>query len=124
MRTLWAWGPAVAWMGVIFYFSHQPVVDIPMGAPDYVAHAIGYAALGGLLMWALAGARMGEMSLRLAPWAIVIGALYGVSDEFHQSFIPGRFPSVSDVVADTVGAIAGAFAAVVVSRWWRSRAGH
>ena len=36
--------------------------------------------------------------------AFVIAVLYGVSDEFHQSFVPGRTPDAADVLADAVGA--------------------
>jgi len=36
--------------------------------------------------------------------AFVITVLYGVSDEFHQSFVPGRTPDVADVAADAAGA--------------------
>lgn len=39
-------------------------------------------------------------------WApILFAALYGVSDEWHQSFVPGRTPDVWDATADAVGAI-------------------
>jgi len=39
---------------------------------------------------------------------ILIAVLYGVSDEFHQSFVPARDASVMDLVSDTVGAFLGA----------------
>ena len=116
MRFLWVWGPALAWMAVTFYISHQSVVSIPMGAPDYVAHGVSYAGLGVMLMRGLAGGRLAAMSWRLVLVATLIGGLYGVSDEFHQSFIPGRYPSVSDVIADTVGALIGASAAALLGR--------
>ena len=35
---------------------------------------------------------------------IVVAFLYGLSDEFHQSFTPGREPTVRDMVIDSVGA--------------------
>ena len=38
---------------------------------------------------------------------IVIGILYAASDEFHQSFSPGRTPKVTDVYIDTLGVILG-----------------
>jgi len=38
---------------------------------------------------------------------ITIGALYGVSDEWHQSFVPGRSPSAADWGADVAGVVIG-----------------
>ena len=36
-------------------------------------------------------------------FAMIIGTLYGVSDEFHQSFVPGRTASIWDLAADSIG---------------------
>jgi VanZ family protein len=107
-RPLLAWGPAVIWMAVTFYISHQPAVVIPFGAPDYVAHFVSYGCLGALLVWALSGGDRTAIAFRLLLPAVVIASLYGASDEFHQSFVPGRFMSLSDWVADTLGATLGA----------------
>jgi VanZ family protein len=49
---------------------------------------------------------------------LVAGA-YGVSDEFHQYFVPPRQVEALDVVADTIGAAAAAFA---LFGWSASRA--
>jgi VanZ family protein len=108
-------------MAITFYISHQSVVSIPMGAPDYVAHGVSYAGLGVMLMRGLAGGRLAAMSWRFVLVATLIGGLYGVSDEFHQSFIPGRYPSVSDIIADTVGALIGALGAAAAGAWARRR---
>jgi VanZ family protein len=48
--------------------------------------------------------------------AALAAVLYGLSDEVHQSFIPGRDASVGDVVADALGALLGAAAWVVGCR--------
>jgi VanZ family protein len=108
-------------MAATFYISHQSVVAIPLGAPDYIAHGVGYAGLGALVMRAIAGGRLSLMCWRWVIVATLLGGLYGVSDEFHQSFVPGRNPSLSDVVADTVGALAGASAAALAGGWMRFR---
>jgi VanZ family protein len=106
-------------MAVTFYVSHQSAVDIPLGAPDYVAHGVGYAGLGVLLMRALAGGRLSAMSWKGVLLATLLGGLYGVSDEFHQSFVPGRYPSISDVIADTAGSLVGASGAALFGAWLR-----
>ena len=121
VRALWNWGPAVIWMAATFAVSHQSRVEIPFGAPDYIGHGVSYAVLGGLLMRALAGGTLRGMRTGLILPAVLIAAVYGVSDEFHQSFIPGRMASVSDIVADTIGAVAGAGFVAVVGALVRAR---
>lgn len=103
-------------MAAIFVASSQSVVEIPFGAPDYVAHATGYAVLGALLVRALAGGNLKTMAPALILPAVMIGTLYGASDEFHQWFVPGRHMSLSDLVADCVGTTVGATAATLLGR--------
>lgn len=98
-------------MAATFVVSHQPVVVIPFGAPDYTAHAINYGVLAALFVWALAGGELSKMTAPLIVPAVALAVLFGLSDEFHQSFIPGRDASLRDVLADAVGAVAGACAA-------------
>jgi len=74
-----------------------------MWLPDYVFHALGYAVLAAL--WFIALRRTWDLSVRKAVvWTMLIALLYGVLDEIHQSFTPGRVPSSADVVADVLGA--------------------
>jgi VanZ family protein len=77
---------------------------MPGGVSDKSGHSIGYAILGAVTLRALAGARLNGVTWPRAAAALVICALYGVSDEFHQSFVPGRTPDVHDVIADCIGA--------------------
>ena len=101
-------------MAMTFVVSHQPVVVIPFGAPDYVAHATSYGVLAALFVWALSGGELSRMTPALIAPAVVLTVIYGLSDEFHQSFIQGRDASGLDVLADAVGAAGGACAAAVV----------
>lgn len=101
-------------MASIFAASHQSAVEIPFGAPDYIGHGIGYAVLGALVMRGLAGGVLGNMRVALILPAVIVGTLYGFSDEWHQSFIPGRMASWSDIAADAIGSVVGACAAVVL----------
>ncbi len=112
-KHLWSWSPAVIWIAITFVVSHQPAVVIPFGAPDYVAHAINYAILAVLLIWARASGDWPAITMPVIASAVGLAVLLGISDEFHQSFIPGRTATVSDVVADAVGAVLGACVAAV-----------
>jgi len=71
-------------------------------AADKLAHLVVYGILGALL------ARGRRLQGHL-PHAVLIlvGALYGASDEWHQSFVSGRQVSVLDWVADLCGVAAG-----------------
>jgi VanZ family protein len=101
-------------VAITFVVSHQPVVVIPFGAPDYLAHGINYGVLGILLIWALAEGQWPAVTAPLVASAVVLAVVLGIADEFHQSFIPGREATVRDVIADAVGACAGACVAGLV----------
>lgn len=105
VRSLLAWAPAVAWAGVIFALSSQPVLPSPPGMSDKLAHAITYAILGAACLFGLVAADWRRIAPRTSVLAVIVAVLYGVSDEFHQAFVPGRTPDVFDVVADGAGAI-------------------
>ena len=110
-HILWVWGPAVLLMAVIFGLSAQPDLPAPPGGmSDVSAHAIVYAGLGVLMLRALSNARWSGVTPRSVAVAIALTVLYGVSDEYHQSFVVGRFAEIRDVIADAVGACGGAAA--------------
>jgi len=52
---------------------------------------------------------------------ITLGGLFALSDEFHQSFSPGRSPSGWDVALDTCGVAAG-WAVLTILQWWKEKA--
>lgn len=94
-------------MLTIFLFSSQSSSELPnFDWADRIVkkggHMIGYALLA-LSCWQ--GFEF-KHEKRWLAWCLVI--LYALSDEFHQSFVPGRFPSVMDVlVFDNLGALIG-----------------
>ena len=51
---------------------------------------------------------------------LVVGALFAVSDEWHQSFVPHRDPSYGDLTADLAGLTLGYFLATALLRWIRT----
>ena len=124
-RIVAAWGPALVWMLVIFVFSSIPDVPGQRGLPRasnrvlddtlrQVAHVVEYAILAGLL-W-----RAARRSAARCPclWAAVGSLVYAASDEFHQSFVPGRKAHLQDWLTDLVGVALGL---AVTFAWHRLR---
>jgi VanZ family protein len=112
-----SWVTLIIWMGIIFYFSHQPSLPgLPDGLADTIlkksAHAFAYAILMGLWWWALQPVSL-PVNGTLAP-ALGLTLLYAVSDEWHQTFIPGRNGQLADVLVDSAGAV---FAFIVLRRF-------
>lgn len=110
--------PAVV-MVTIFVLSHQPGDNLPLPALpgiDKVAHMVVYGLLAAALIRAF-GQRMRQLRPGLVVMLTVLCCLvYGITDEFHQSFIPGRFVSGLDVLADTVGALLVGVAWLILRR--------
>ena len=96
-----AWAPVVLWAAVIFALSSIPSLGTGLGVWDTIlrklAHTVEYAVLGALLLRAT-----GRVDLTFA-----LGVLYAASDEFHQTFVPGRHGSPVDVAIDAVGITVG-----------------
>lgn len=109
-----AWAAVLLYMGLIFYLSHQPTTPIPMRFPyqDKVMHFGAYFILAALL----AHAFYPGTSKRRFALALVVASLYGVSDEIHQMFVPGRDASIGDWLADSLGAWVGAYLYLATSR--------
>jgi VanZ family protein len=105
----------VLWMAAIFFFTSIPATSSDsteqvFGLFNYLArkaaHLAEYAVLGILWYASLAGS-LGEWRSRTARLALLLAALYGLSDEIHQSFVPNRSSSLNDVVLDAAGALIG-----------------
>jgi len=122
VHVLYVWGPPIAVMALIFAASSTTA---PAPAPEFlsdkVLHMAGYAALGFLVLRALADGRLARVTWRLALMAFVLTVLYGVSDELHQAFVPGRTPELMDVVADGAGAVIGICALGALSEFLRGK---
>ena len=92
----------LALMALIFYLSAQPSVgpDLP-AFTRVIAHFGEYALLAALWAWALAPT-LGARSLLVAG---LISFAYALSDEYHQSFVPGRDSDPVDVIVDVAGIV-------------------
>jgi VanZ family protein len=107
-----AWGGWALSAAAIFAVSSIPQPLLAAAGPlqkyhaDLVFHVLEYGVFGALLaraVWLTWGAR----GAALAAFTVAAGFLYGASDEWHQSFVPGRDPSAWDLAADTAGAALG-----------------
>ena len=77
---------------------------------DKSAHWLGYTGFSVTIARALAGGLGRRIAASTAMVAVLIAVAYGVSDEFHQMFVPGRSAELADLGADALGAIVGAAA--------------
>ena len=104
-RRAGLWLPVLAWCALIYAVSDRPVMtsgladayDVPLRK---TAHLVEYAILWLLARRAFAGSGAG----RPGPAAFVLAVLYAASDEWHQTFVPGRMGRPSDVLVDSAGA--------------------
>lgn len=110
LTYLKAFLPALLWAGLIFILSSQPVLPGP-GAPafDYSLKKIAHIVVYGVLWWLV---RRGisithpkhPQNPKITFITYLVVFLYAASDEFHQSFVPGRHPNPTDLIYDLFGA--------------------
>jgi VanZ family protein len=110
------WLPFLAYSGLIYYLSSQTITLEGVKVPflDKFAHFGIYFVWALLCCLALKATWPGLAPGWLLFWVTLGGALYGLSDEIHQSFVPGRESDLLDLLADTLGALVGAWVAATV----------
>ena len=106
--------PMLCVMGIIFFLSSQPgdslnLPDIP--DIDKFLHAVAYGTLAATVLFAVPGHLYQKNPWLVSLLVVLFCLAYGISDEWHQSFVPNRSVSGLDLVADTAGA------AVMVAVW-------
>ena len=120
-RTQLAWRflPAIACMIVIFTLSAQPALPQAPGLGDLTSvagHFSVYFVLAILIWWALG---VFEIEGRnRAVLAFTLAVLYGLTDEWHQSYVPGRVPDILDILTDAIGAATGLLLLHLAMRRW------
>lgn len=90
---------------LVFYVSAQSHIKEPIQFrnSDKLYHLLEYGVYGMLMLNFLK-----DMSIKkLVLWTIIISAVFAASDEFHQSFVPNRDPSVFDWIFDVIGIYIG-----------------
>ena len=138
-KLILSWALVALWAAVIFFMSAHTGSDFdgegplaavkrwlvglvaPVFGPEtdvvnVAAHFTEYLVLGVLLFIALR-CTWPESSLgRLMLGAVVLASAYAVTDEFHQSFVPGRLCDPADWLTDTLGATLGAVIVLALSK--------
>ena len=113
MRQVGLWFPTLAYMLIIFTLSAQsnPLPQLTTRVWDKLLHVTEYAGLG--LLWCRTCRGAGLSWPAAILLAVVSTAAFGASDEWHQSFVPGRTADIHDWFADLVGGTlgSGAYAA-------------
>ena len=137
------WLPAILWMCVIFWmstgtFSSENTFSVVETVLQYLfpkmlsqevrfihamirkgGHVIEYFILGLLLFRGFRGGSAVEWKWRWSLFAVIGVALWAVSDEFHQSFVPTRTASITDVSIDAAGGVLAQFASALWHRYAR-----
>lgn len=116
MSKVIRWVPAVIWMGVIFWLSSQEklppaitgILEVEM--EDKIGHFIAYAILAVLVSFAITRVRGWQKVGLVVAFAIC----YAITDELHQTFVPGRSFELLDIAADTLGAGFAAIAMAII----------
>ena len=102
----------VFYMFFIFYLSHIPQDNLPEEAlriknVDLLFHFLEYSVLGFLLFQSISVDSL--LITNPLHGTILIGTLFAISDEYHQSFVPGRHMSTMDMIFDSLGVLFGSF---------------
>lgn len=109
------WVPVYAYMGLVFSLSSMPN---PMALPEaswalfvfgnaatYVLHTLEYIGLSLLLGVAFRHSQHNFLVKHSYILGFIVASLFGISDELHQLFVPGRECSIWDMGADSLGAL-------------------
>mgnify|MGYP000170243322 CR=1 FL=1 len=95
----------ILYCAFIYWLSDQPSLPAPMlfMHQDKVMHAGAYFILAFFTVRAFRHISTSLPILIIA--SLIFASLYGASDEWHQSFVPGRMSDIQDWLADTLGAL-------------------
>ncbi len=110
------WLSVLVYMAGIFYLSSLSRPTLPIKMSDKLAHVAEYALLSALVLRAANGGFSRRATLGAVLLAFLLSSAYGASDEWHQSFVPGRVCSLGDLAADAAGSLLAALALAVATR--------
>lgn len=121
VAVLFYWLPVVAYCGLIFILSSHPMPETvpPWPFKDKLLHLSAYAVLGALVLRALKHSSWRHHRVLIMGVSMMFAGLYGLSDEWHQYYVPYRSAEFGDLLADIVGGVCG----VIFFDWlWRTSA--
>ena len=104
---LYRFVPVTLVMGTIFFLSHQDGSSLALPEIPYIdkaAHFLLYSLLAGTILFAFPVELRQHHPERTGIIAVLLCLSYGITDELHQAYIPGRIASMSDLIADVSGA--------------------
>jgi VanZ family protein len=98
---------AILYFALIFILSAIPSIAPPpvFVLKDKIYHSIEYGIFSFLLFLAFYHSRKGSLKKKAFLLSCIVGIAYGLSDEIHQSFVPGRTCEFLDFVADCLGIV-------------------
>jgi VanZ family protein len=105
------WSPAVIYACVIFYVSALSQVSTSLSGWNFdkLLHLIEYIPFGILIVFGMTFGSSVNSKKKSAIFSLVLLILYALSDEIHQSFVPGRDANAFDLMADIAGGSIGIF---------------
>lgn len=93
---------------MLFYLSSLSTVPAPpAGLTDKHEHFAAYAGLAAVTLRAFAKGTWRGVTFGAICAAVLISTTYGISDEYHQLFVPGRTFEGIDILADFIGSMVG-----------------
>lgn len=112
------WLPVFGYLGIVQFLGSQQDLQVPMLFPnvDKVVHVLEYLGIGVLLARACRASYALPVPIGTALFAVGVGLCIGATDEFVQSFVPGRMSSVNDLLADATGLLIAQFVFLLVVR--------
>jgi VanZ family protein len=100
VKVVMRWMAVVLWMGVIFALSATPSLASPFEPIyDFILRKLAHVTVYAVLTILVYGALRPHMARPTHAWllAMLMAMLYACSDEWHQTFVPGREGTVRDV---------------------------
>jgi hypothetical protein len=121
LRQMLFWLPVVTYTGLIWYLSSQ-TFDIPLHRVPFRDKGVHFLEYGLLAFMMTRAVRVTWPDARyglVAAWWLTVSL--GLTDEFHQAYVPGRSADIYDLAADSLGALGAITLYGVFSALWSRR---